>query len=134
MTVSKLVSLSLLGCLAVASSVALAAPASAASPSLSCKVFPSSFPYRTGVCGTSQAATTYLIDNAVANGPASGYDWSVPSGTKVVGGCNSTSPFCSLSVRANSSDRDFTTQVTVPGAGTLSVVAVIPAVCGAFIC
>ncbi|MFC4535259.1 hypothetical protein [Sphaerisporangium dianthi] len=130
----RTISLSLLGLAALFGAVTLATPASAASPSLSCQVIPSSTGPSTGVCGTFRAASSYVIDNAVQNGPAGGYAWSVPSGTRVVAGCQSTTPFCDLSVRATSVDRDFVTSVAVPGFGVLSVTAVIPAVCGKFLC
>ncbi|MGW4640978.1 hypothetical protein ACWEN6_20800 [Sphaerisporangium sp. NPDC004334] len=130
----RTISLSLFGLVALFAAAVLATPASAASASLACQVIPSTSGSSTTVCGTFRAASSYVIDNAVQGGPASGYDWQVPSGTKVVGGCNSTTPFCDLSVRAAARDREFVTSVGVPGSGTLSVTAVLPAVCGAFLC
>jgi hypothetical protein len=131
---SRFVTLPLIGLAALASSAAIALPAHADSASLVCQVIPSRSGVSAPVCGTFLAASSYVIDNGVAGGPASGYSWSVPSGTRVVGGCNSTSPFCDLSVRAAPRDRSFVTSVSAPGIGTLSVEADLPAVCGSELC
>jgi hypothetical protein len=131
---SKIVSLSVLGLAALASSAALAVPASAASPTLRCQVIPSRSGAQTGTCGTFTAARSYVIDNALQDGPATGWTWSVPAGTTVVGGCSANSTFCDLSVRAATGDRDFVTTVVFSGGGTLSVDAFLPAVCGTELC
>ncbi|WP_412543890.1 hypothetical protein R8Z50_15780 [Longispora sp. K20-0274] len=110
------------------------APAALANPTMTCQILPSGVPPRQSTCGTFRAASTYVVDNAVQNGPASGYTWIVPAGIRVVGGCRTDTPFCDLSVRSGLVDQDITTSVVIPGFGTLTANAVIPAVCGRFLC
>jgi hypothetical protein len=88
---------------ALAAPLALTAPASAdTGPSLGCQVISDhsgiSGGFSTGICGTDVADSSYVIDLGVANGHDF-YNWFRP-GLTVLGGCNSTSPFCDLLVHA----------------------------------
>lgn len=127
---SRIASLSLLGLMALASSAALATPASATAPSLVCQLSPSTSAPRPGACGTFRPATNYVIHNTVLNGPAGGYVWTTPAGATASAGCRSGAATCDLFVNGISGlDRDFVTSVAIPGSGTQSVTAVVPAVC-----
>jgi hypothetical protein len=130
---SRIISLSLLGLAALASTAVLAGPASATSPSLTCEILHSSSPARPITCGTFRAASTYVIHNAVANGPASGYGWTPPPGITSSSGCSTTDAFCDFTFRSDQNDHDLETSVQINGS-TLRVTAVIPAVCGRFLC
>ncbi|MGY0232200.1 hypothetical protein [Longispora urticae] len=131
----------------VASSAVLTAPAAAApapptagvpaplvAPTLTCEIRPSGLPPRQNTCGTVRASGTYFVKNAVQNGPASGYTWIVPAGVPIGGGCRTDTSFCDLTVRSSNVDQDITTSVIIPGFGSRQVNAVIPAVCGQFLC
>jgi hypothetical protein len=131
---SRIVALSLLGLAALASTAVPAGPAAATSPSLTCEILRSSSPARPITCGTFRAASTYAVHNAVANGPSSGYDWTVPAGITSPTGCSFTAAFCDFTFRSDNSDHDLTTSVRINGSAPLTVTAVIPAVCGNVLC
>ena len=136
------ISMLLVGLAVSAASLMLAGSASAAtSPTLGCQVISNhtgqSGGFRIGRCGTRFADSSYVLDFGVANGHDF-YSWSTPRGGPVVGGCNASTPFCDLVVRAKPADQDFTVQVVTNDAFgtpvTLSATASIPAVCGKFFC
>ena len=126
---------------ALAAPLALTTPASAdAGPSLGCQVISNhsgiSGGFSTGICGTDVADSSYVIDLGVANGHDF-YSWIRP-GLTVLGGCNSTSPFCDLLVHARPADQEFSITVQTDDASgvpvSTTVDAFIPAVCGRFLC
>jgi hypothetical protein len=130
---SRIISLSLLGLAALASTAVLAGPASATSPP-TCQINPSTSGPSPIVCGTFRAASTYGIHNAVANGPSTGYTWTVPAGITSFSGCSFTTAFCDFTFHSDGNDHDLTTSVQINGSSPLPVTAVIPAVCGRFLC
>jgi len=111
---------------------ATATPASAVGGTLFCQVISnhtgSSGGSEPGSCGPSVADSSYVLDYGVAGGSAP-YSWSVPGGHTVIGGCNSSSPFCDITARGVTHDQEIT--VSVSG---ISATAFIPAVCGSEFC
>jgi alpha-tubulin suppressor-like RCC1 family protein len=84
-------------------------------------------------CTIARADTSFVVDFAVENGN-NGFTWTVPAGFQQVGGCNATSPFCDLGVKASTAEQDITvTVVTNDSAAnpvTLTETATIPNICG----
>jgi alpha-tubulin suppressor-like RCC1 family protein len=88
-------------------------------------------------CTIARADTGFVVDFAVENGN-NGFTWTVPAGFQQVGGCNASSAFCDLSVRASTAEQDITvTVVTNDSAAnpvTLTETATIPNICNGNLC
>ncbi|MFC4121676.1 hypothetical protein [Nonomuraea zeae] len=136
--------MSLVFALLVALGVTAAAttPAAAAtSPALFCQVIGNTTGSGGGAgqgwCGTRFADSSYVLDFGVANG-FNFYNWTVPSKYQKVAGCNVSTPFCDIVVKAKAADQSVTVTVTTDDvtatAVTVSATAEIPAVCGKFLC
>jgi alpha-tubulin suppressor-like RCC1 family protein len=84
-------------------------------------------------CTIARADTSFVVDFAVENGN-NGFTWTVPAGFQQVGGCNASSAFCDLGVKASTAEQDIAvTVVTNDSAAnpvTLTETATIPNICG----
>jgi|GEM_PF-3964576 len=126
-------------------------PAAAATPAtnpLFCKVFPSRVLPQPGACGTSlppdPTSHTYLIEYRISS--VNVLSWTPPPGATVAAGCAPGVVYCDVSWRASPADVSLTAtvnyQLIATGAAaprpnvtfSSSATAMLPAVCGAFLC
>ncbi len=79
----------------------------------------------------------YVVDFAVRDG-FNFYRWTPPAGYRIVAGCNLSTPFCDVVVRADSVEHVLTATVATDNADavlvTTSATATTPQVCGKFLC